>query len=301
MRSLGTAALAVATSVLLLATAGVPAASAAPPPAASAAPLPAAPRLTRTVLADPAAGPAAGGRLPAGELYQGPGFDACTAPPLPTMQTWWDDSPYGAVGIYVSGSQRGCTQSRLTADWVAQSREMGWRFVPTHVGLQAPCSTNGSKPRHIDPARAVAQGQQEAAEAVVAMRALGFGDGSPVYLDIEAYPRGDSRCSQAVTDFAVGWTQALHAAGHLAGFYSSAESGIADLAAAARAGSSPLPDAVWYARWDDHANTTDGAGALNPELWTDHGRIHQHRGNVQESYGGNALTVDRDELDSLVG
>ncbi|PBC78804.1 uncharacterized protein DUF1906 [Streptomyces sp. TLI_235] len=293
MRSLGTAALAAASSVLLLGSVGVPAAAAAPHPGA--------PRPVRTVLADPATDPSSGVRLPEGELYSGPGFDACTAPPLATMQTWWDDSPYGAVGIYVSGSQRGCSQSRLTADWVTRSRDMGWRFVPTHVGLQAPCSTSSSKPRHIDPANAVAQGQQEGAEAVSAMRALGFGDGSPVYLDIEAYPRGDTRCSQAVIDFTVGWTQALHTAGHLAGFYSSAESGIADLAAAARAGSSPLPDAVWYARWDDHANTTDGAGALNPDLWTDHRRIHQHRGNVQESYGGNALTIDRDELDSLVG
>ncbi|MEV6208722.1 DUF1906 domain-containing protein [Kitasatospora sp. NPDC051914] len=293
MRLLGTAASAAASSVLLLGPLGVPAAGAAPGAGV--------PRLTRTVLADPATDPGGAARLPAGEVYQGPGFDTCTAPPLATMQTWWDDSPYGAVGIYISGGQRGCTQSRLTADWVAKSRAMGWRFVPTHVGLQAPCSTNSAKPRHIDPADAVGQGQREAAEAVTAMRTLGFGAGTPVYLDIEAYPPGDTRCSQAVIDFTVGWTQALHAVGHLSGFYSSAESGIADLAAAARAGSSPLPDAVWYARWDDRANTTDGAGALNPDLWTESRRIHQYRGNVQESYGGNTLTVDRDELDSLVG
>lgn len=291
MRILGTAALAAASSVLLLASSGVPAAEAAPPPGG--------PRLSRTVLDDPASAP--GGRLVVGEVYQGAGFDACTAPALSTMQTWWDDSPYGAIGIYTSGSQRGCAQTRLTADWVARSREMGWRFVPTHVGRQAPCSTGSSKPEHIDPDDAVGQGQQEAAEAVAALRELGFGEGTPVYLDMEAYPRGDSRCSQAVMDFTVGWTQGLHAAGHLAGFYSSAESGIADLAAAARAGSSPLPDAVWYARWDDRANVTDGAGDLGPDLWADHGRIHQHHGNVSESYGGVSLSIDRDELDSPVG
>ncbi|WP_405012482.1 DUF1906 domain-containing protein [Kitasatospora sp. NBC_01539] len=291
MRTLGTAALAAASTVLLIGATAVPAAEAAPPGAG--------PRLSRTVLDDPAAAP--GSRLAEGEVYQGAGFDACTAPTLATMQTWWDDSPYGAVGIYTSGSQRGCTQSRLTADWVAQARAMGWRFVPTHVGRQAPCSTSGSKPQHIDPGDAVGQGQQEAAEAVASLRELGFGAGTPVYLDMEAYPRGDSTCSQAVMDFTVGWTQALHAAGHRAGFYSSAESGVADLAAAARAGSSPLPDAVWYARWDGHATVTDGAGDLNPDLWTDSGRIHQHQGNVTESYGGVSLSIDRDELDSPVG
>ncbi|MFC6596932.1 glycoside hydrolase domain-containing protein [Kitasatospora paranensis] len=290
MRYLGSAAVGAATLALLLATGGPAAAAAAagvPPPAGRADHHRAAP-------------PGAGRFDDSPRTYRGPGFDTCTAPSLDAMQAWWDDSAYGAVGIYTSGRQRGCSQPRLTADWVARARAMGWSFMPTHVGRQAPCSTNANKPAHIDPGDAVGQGEEEAAEAVDALRSLGIAQGSPVYLDIEAYPRGDADCSRAVVDFATGWTDGLHEAGYLAGFYSSAESGVADLAAAARDGAGPLPDAVWYARWDDKATTTDGAGALNPDLWTDHGRIHQHHGNVAETHGGVSLTVDRDELDAPV-
>lgn len=228
--------------------------------------------------------------------WSGAAFDVCTAPSTDTLRAWRAASPYGAVGIYVSGSQRGCAQPRLTADWIHRARAMGWRFLPVHVGLQAPCADPSRKPRRIDPAEAARQGRDEAAEAVHAMRALGLGKGSPVYLDIEAYPRQDAACGQAVVDFALGWTQGLHAAGYRSGFYSSLDSGVADLAAAARAGSSPLPDALWYARWDDHADTAD-SGPLGPDLWSAHQRVHQYRGNVQETYAGETLTVDRDRVD----
>ncbi|QKW20473.1 DUF1906 domain-containing protein [Kitasatospora sp. NA04385] len=254
-------------------------------------------RLNRTVLSDPLR--SRRGPLPV-EVFTGAGFDACTAPPLETMRAWWGTSPYGAVGIYTSGRQRACAQPELTADWVREVRRTGWRLIPTHVGRQAPCMTASGKTQRIDPAEAVQQGKEEAAEAVRAVRNLGLRTGTPIYLDIEAYPRGDSACSQAVTDFTVGWTQALHRAGFRSGFYSSTDSGIADLAAAARAGSAPLPDAVWYARWDDRATTTDGAGRLGDDLWADRARIHQYRGNVQETYGGATLTVDRDQLDAPV-
>jgi len=270
--------------------------AAAPEAVAAPAVPPKAVRLTRRVLPDPLRGRRE--PLPQ-EHFTGAGFDACTAPSLDTLRAWRDASPYGALGIYVSGAQRACDQPRLTAEWVRQARAMGWQLIPTHVGPQAPCKAGGAKPNRIDPARAVQQGRDEAAEAVRAMKALGLRGGSPVYLDIEAYPR-ESACSQAVVDFTLGWTQALHKAGYHSGFYSSTDAGIADLAAAARAGSSPLPDAVWYARWDDRATTSDGVGALRDDLWTRRQRIHQYRGNVQETYGGATLTVDRDQLDSLV-
>ncbi|WP_371498151.1 DUF1906 domain-containing protein [Kitasatospora sp. NBC_00374] len=301
MRYLGPAALTAASLVLLLATdrtvldpaAGAPGAGARRGSELASATTPAPPR---TVLPDSRARREA---LPR-EFFSGAGFDACTAPALETMRAWWAASPYRAVGIYTSGDQRGCEQPRLTAAWVREVRAMGWKLVPTHVGLQAPCRESATKPKRIQPARAAEQGLQEAAAAVRALQALGLADGSPVYLDIESYPRGDAVCSQAVIEFTLGWTQALHAAGYHSGFYSSTDSGIADLAAAARVGSSPLPDAVWYARWDDRANTVDGSGLLAPDLWIDHQRIHQHHGNVEESYGGATLTVDRDQLDSLV-
>ncbi|MDH6576290.1 glycoside hydrolase domain-containing protein [Kitasatospora sp. MAP5-34] len=306
MRYLAPAALTAATLVLLLATdhplreaaadtgtvrtVRLASTAATVPPAAR----PRTPLPPPTVLPDSPRWPATPGRI-----FTGAGFDACTAPSLDAMKAWRQYSPYGAVGIYTSGSQRACDQPRLTAAWVRKVRELGWQLLPTHVGLQAPCSTGKSRPGRIDPAKAVAQGRTEAAEAVRGLRALGLGRGSPVYLDIESYPDGDAACAKAVVDFTLGWTQALHGAGYHAGFYSSADSGIRDLDAAARAGASPLPDAVWYARWDDRPGT-DGSGYLGAGRWVRHQRTHQNHGDIQETFGGATLTVDRDQLDALV-
>jgi hypothetical protein len=232
-------------------------------------------------------------------LFTGSGFDACSAPSLDAMRAWRGASPYGAVGIYTSGSQRACRQPLLTREWVRQVRSLGWRLMPVHVGRQAPCLDSDSKRDRIDPAAAVRQGQEEAAEAVRGARALGLGPGSPVYLDIESYRPGDAGCARAVIDFTVGWTQVLHDCGYYSGFYSSLDTGIADLAAAARAGAGPLPDAVWYARWDGR-ESTGGGGPLTPDLWSGHRRAHQHRGDVTEQYGGVQLNIDRDQVDTVV-
>ncbi|MFE2410536.1 DUF1906 domain-containing protein [Kitasatospora sp. NPDC059408] len=231
--------------------------------------------------------------------FTGAGFDACTAPPLEALSVWRTASPYGAVNIYSSGRQRGCAQPRLTPQWVTEARAMGWKLVPTHVGLQAPCAERADKPLRIDPARAEEQGGQEADEAAAALRALGLGAGSPVYLDMEAYPADDAECSRAVVDFTVGWTEALHAAGYRSGFYSSLNSGIADIVDAARSGRAPLPDALWYARWDRNPTTT-GQPGLPDDLWTGHHRIHQYRGSADETYGGVTLSIDPDQLDGPV-
>ncbi|MGW4896892.1 DUF1906 domain-containing protein [Kitasatospora sp. NPDC004240] len=303
MRYIRPAALLAASLVLLLAAEGPGTSAGAAVPLGATAPtaveVPAAPppppRIRPVVLPDWAGPPAPRLR----DTYRGAAFDTCTAPPLDTLRAWQGTSPYGVVGIYTSGGQRGCAQPALTAEWVRQARAMGWRFIPTHVGRQAPCSAIARKPKRIDPANAVQQGREEAAEAVLGLQVLGLGAGSPVYLDIEAYPLNDAVCGQAVVDFAAGWTQGLHAAGYLAGFYSSLDSGIADLVAAARAGSTPLPDVLWYARWDDRADT-GGSGGIDLDLWADHQRIHQYRGNVKESHGGVELTIDRDEVDGPV-
>ncbi|MFI6848428.1 DUF1906 domain-containing protein [Kitasatospora sp. NBC_00085] len=288
MRYLRPAAVAAASLVLLLATDGTDVSAEATAPVAAAVP-----RIRASVLPDRAGPPDVRVR----DLYSGAAFDACTAPPLDALRAWRGASPYGAIGIYTSGAQRGCAQPRLTADWVRQARAMGWRFLPVHVGLQAPCSELKGKPSRIDPARAAQQGRDEAADAVRGLKAVGLGKGSPVFLDIEAYPMRDPACGQAVVDFVLGWTQGLHNAGYRSGFYSSLDSGIADLAAAARAGSSPLPDTLWYARWNDQADTA-GGGALTPDLWADRQRVHQYHGNVEETYGGATLTIDRNQVDA---
>ncbi|MFF2144049.1 DUF1906 domain-containing protein [Kitasatospora sp. NPDC058190] len=262
---------------------------------------PAAVRSTAPSAAPPAplAAPPEGSTEPPPEYrFTGAGFDACSAPPEEAMDVWRTASPYGAVNIYSSGGQRGCEQPRLTPQWVAAVRAMGWKVVPTHVGLQAPCAERADKPLRIDPDLAEEQGAQEAGEAAAALQELGLGPGSPVYLDMEAYPAGDEVCSRAVVDFTAGWTRALHDAGYRSGFYSSMDSGIADIVAAAQSGRDPMPDALWYARWDGQP-TTSGQAGLPDDLWSGH-RIHQYRGSADETYGGVTLSVDPDELDGLV-
>ena len=61
-----------------------------------------------------------------------PGLDERLAP----------DSPFRAVGIYISGNSRACrTQTNLTPTWVANQLRTGWHLMPITLGPQASCST----------------------------------------------------------------------------------------------------------------------------------------------------------------
>ncbi|WP_406297521.1 DUF1906 domain-containing protein [Embleya sp. NBC_00888] len=243
------------------------------------------------------AGLAEGARARSGQpfLVDGPGFDTCETPTVETMQAW-RDSPYKVVGIYVAGDNRACRSSRLTRDWVTAVHRQGWDFLPIQVGLQAPCSQSG-KPGRIDPARAAAQGVAEADDMVDRSTALGFKRGSAVWYDMEAYDNTDVACRTAVLDFVSAWSDRVRERGFLAGYYSSLDSGIADLVEAVDKRS--VPDAVWYARWDDRAVTT-GDGALPDGHWRDR-RVHQYSGNVTETHGGKKMNIDRNAVDGPVG
>jgi Domain of unknown function (DUF1906) len=60
--------------------------------------------------------------------YTGRGFDACTAPSSAAMQAWLA-SPYRAVGVYIGGVNRACTQPNLTAAWVSAQQAAGWHLI----------------------------------------------------------------------------------------------------------------------------------------------------------------------------
>src|SRR5690606_3689424 len=64
--------------------------------------------------------------------FTGLGFDACAAPSAAAMNTWWAESPYRVLGIYISGAQRACAQPNLTTAWVADRTATGWKFLPIH-------------------------------------------------------------------------------------------------------------------------------------------------------------------------
>ncbi|MBD0674168.1 DUF1906 domain-containing protein [Streptomyces sp. CBMA156] len=212
----------------------------------------------------------------------GKGFDACTAPSNGLMDSWKANSPYGAVGVYIGGSNRACGQSNLTASWVQRQAGNGWRFLPIYVGLYA---------HQIDPANAAAQGRAAADDAANQAAQLGFGQGSLIYNDMEDY---GSAYSGRVLSFLSAWTTRLHERGYNSGVYSSSNSGIADIVNN-RSNGYALPEVLFTARWNGAANTDEPV--IPAGTWANHRRVHQYRGNTTETWGGYTLQIDQDYLD----
>jgi hypothetical protein len=229
------------------------------------------------------------------EHAQGLGIDTCTVPSAATMSDWLA-SPYRVVSTYLGGANWACTYGDFTPDWVSQVAAEGFQFIPIWVGPQASC-TQLTDTTVIDPANAEAQGEAEAASAVAAAQEFGYGQGTPIYYDMESYPTTVTGCSQATLTFLGGWTAGLHAAGYLSGVYSSAATGIADLASQYTNTAYQSPDDVWFADWNGNANlvnpyapAADWQGAI----------MHQYYGDHNETWGGDTLELDSDIVDAAV-
>ncbi|MGW1486014.1 MULTISPECIES: glycoside hydrolase domain-containing protein [Micromonospora] len=226
--------------------------------------------------------------------FTGRGFDTCAAPSQATMNAWRASSPYGAVGIYISGASRSCSQPNLTASWVANQTSNGWRLIPIELGYQAPCGTRAPK-MSADPTTARSQGVLAANSAANAAQALGIGTASTIYNDIEQYPSNTS-CRAAVLSFLSGWTEQLHVRGYLAGMYSSGSSGIKDVCDAYDNPSYTRLDQIWIAWWNGVADTDAGSYCADA-YYADQQRIHQYAGEVTETWGGVTMKIDRNYLD----
>ncbi|WP_406081723.1 DUF1906 domain-containing protein [Streptomyces zaomyceticus] len=231
--------------------------------------------------------------------YTGRAFDTCEAPSLTVMKAW-RSSPYGAMGIYFGGRGRGCpTQRELTPAWVASVHTMGWRLLPLFVGSQAPCVVAAAKRPFAISGSPTSLGTKEGGEAVRAAEALGLGTSSPLYLDIEAYRPGDAPCAATTLSFVRAWSREVRRLGYVPGYYSSADTGVRDIEAARRAGTTDLPAVMWFARWLGRpALYTEPV--LDSQAWMPHARIHQYAGNVAEAYGGRRLLIDRNTMDAPV-
>ena len=214
------------------------------------------------------------------------GFDACTAPTLATMRVW--RRQYAAVGVYIGGANSACAYGNLSAAWFRSAAAMGWGMLPTYVGPQAPCW--GSSGTLINAGKAAAEGQSAGADAVADARFFGLAPGSPIYYDMEAYDGGKS-CTNAVLTFLGAWDRTVAAKGYLTGVYSSQDSGIEDMQAAAAVGQAGFtrPDAIWIALWDGKATLDDGT--LD---WPIGDREKQYAGNLYATVGGITLSIDRD-------
>jgi Domain of unknown function (DUF1906) len=142
----------------------------------------------------------------------------------------------------------------------------------------------------INPSKAVSEGEVAGADAVADAKLFGLGASSPIYYDMEAYDGGQS-CTNAVLSFIGGWDRTVAAKGYLTGVYSSQDSGIADMQAAAAADKAGFtrPDAIWIALWDGRATLDDGT--LD---WPIGDREKQYAGNLYWTVGGIKLSIDRD-------
>ena len=224
--------------------------------------------------------------LPLGATnYHGRGFDACTAPSESVMHTWWVDSPYGAIGIYLGGSDAACSQPNLTPAWLSAEAAQGWHYIPLYVGPQAAfgeLSANSS----------ASQGVAAATDAARRAQQLGFGPSAPIYYDMEGFQPNQAI---RVLQFLSAWTTTLHSLGYSSGVYSSSSSGIFYLAQQYGRGPYAMPDVIYDALWNGQANTSDPV--FRPGQWVNHQRLHQYNGNVTQTYGGIAINIDQDYMD----
>src|SRR3546814_121282 len=234
--------------------------------------------------------------------FTGYGFDQCVAPTQSAMDDWMENSPFSAVGIYISGDSRGCrNQPNLTRTWVTKQLANRWALLPITLGPQASCST--SFPRYGDDevisdsrwnayARAKLQARQEVDKAITAATSLGITKGSTLWYDLEAFDIDKTTCRESAIRFLHAWTQRLHDKGWKSGVYSSASSGIKMLDDVRINGPRviELPDAIWIARWDGKANLT--TSYISNSGWMPHRRVKQYKGGHNEKWGSTTINID---------
>ena len=243
--------------------------------------------------------------------FTGYGFDQCVAPTQKAMDTWWRSSPFTAVGIYISGDSRACrVQPNLNPTWVAAQVARGWRLLPIALGPQASCQPRF--PRYKDdftispkPANgyavAAGQGAAEADKNAADAAAYGIAPGSTIWYDLEGFDLGNTACRESALVFTSAWVTRIKEHGYVAGFYSSASSGIKmlDDARRLRPGQFALPDRIWIARWDGLANTS--TTYIPEDGWRPGGRMKQYKGGHNETWGGVTINIDSNWIDLGTG
>jgi len=238
------------------------------------------------------------------QTWVGQGVDICEIPSLGKLQTWWNNSPYTAVNLYIGGAMRACDNVNLSKTFLLQLNQQGWKFIPTWVGPQAAC-TGYSVRMSSDPFTAYQQGMSEAGLALTTAAQLGLTGadktGTVIYYDLEAYNTSNSACKDAASMFIQGWTDRMEAAGNVSAMYgASCASALTDIA-----NLSNPPDAIWVANWYlnyayNSAATVWNTACLANSYWPNHQRIRQYTGGHNETWGGVTLNVDSNVLDGVV-
>ncbi len=201
------------------------------------------------------------------------------------------------MNLYMGGiSLSGCARVHPDAAWVRQASQQGWTFVPTWVGLQAPCASY-VHPMDWDPVKARQQGIDEANQAAAASRQLGFNGNHTIYLDLEYFSSTNQACYATVKSFLQGWVDQMHALNLIPGLYGVASDFKRWVTM------TPPPDRVWLAAWYAPYYYDPNASPwlpsyLSDSLWSNHQRLRQYNGDHYETWGGVKLGIDSDVVDT---
>src|SRR5947209_5649372 len=204
-----------------------------------------------TVVGATAAQAATGTTVAPGVVHgTGLGFDAASAPSTAQVRAW-TASPYHAVNVYFSGSQRfDTTQTQLGSDttWTATVLSNGWSLSPTVVDLQAPCYGGKKKKMSSVASTARTQAINTASQAHSDLVKYGLA-GTIAYLDLENFDTSPGRnCSTVVKAFVAAYTHRLHNLGDKAGVYFNAHHGATTIVQIDW--HADAPGDVWVAVWD---------------------------------------------------
>lgn len=245
------------------------------------------------------AGPTSGKRI---VVTTGQGFDKCEIPTLDKLQAWIRNSPYDAVNLYIGGATRSCSNQALSAAYLSQLSQQGWKFIPTWVGPQASCYKRDIAKMSDNPVVSRQEGIAEANAAIEKAYSLGLTladkSGAVIYYNLESYDRANTSCHNAAKAFIEGWSIQMRARGNIAGVYSSGPI-LNDFF-----GLAEKPDVIWPAHWktsnyDPNATVWD-VYYLSNDYWKDHQRLRQYAGGHSETWGNVSLTIDSDVLDGVV-
>ena len=237
-------------------------------------------------------------------IMQGQGFDKCEIATKNQLLTWYQESPYEAVNLYIGGSCRSCANTALSASYVADLASQGWSFIPTWVGPQSACWGGSCGSISNDPATAYNQGVSEADAAISVAVDLGLaapdGSGTVLYYDLEGYSGNTAPCREGAKSFVSGWTARIQALGSVAGIYGSAcRSYVPDFATIIN-----VPDVVWLAHWIYSSYTSTATvwdvACISNDLWADQQRLRQYSGGHNEAWGGVTLNIDSNVIDGVV-
>lgn len=224
------------------------------------------------------------------------GFDRCGSSSTATMSTWWRNSQYYAVGIYIGGETAGAAHCAIpSASWVSTVNAQGWDIAFIWDGLQAPCSSNTYR-MSSTPSTAYSQGRTAGSAAHTKAHALGASGRAVIYLDMEYYSISNTSCNTAVVNYLKGWHDYLYAVNDIDGVYSNPTAALqALLNAQCSKWTGGCIRMIWNAHWDGRG-TVWGDSHIADNQWHDYRRIHQLRGGHSHAMGGVTLSVDDDCL-----